>query len=153
MTAISYLPGWAVRLAGAAADLPACRRGNVIVESALLMVPLLMMIFGFFELGRYFFVSDALADAAREAARSAIVRGASSSAPATAANIEAMVRARAPTMVDPAQLRVTVTHIPNNSPGSKVQIQVDYPLGFFLPGVGALGPLNISKVAAMTISR
>ena len=153
MIRTARLPRWATRLGRGAADLSACRRGNLIVESALLMMPLLMMIFGFFELGRYFFVGDALADAAREAARAAIVRGASSDAPATPASIEAMVRARAPSMIDPTQLRVTVSHIPNNSPGSKVQIQVDYPLGFFLPGIGALGPLNVTKIAAMTISR
>ena len=130
-----------------------CARGNVIVESALLMAPLLIMIFGFFELGRYFFVADALADAARAAARVAIVRGATSSSPATPSTIEAIVRGKAPGMVDQTQLRVTVTHMPNNIPGSKVEVRVEYPLGFFLPGVGALGPLNITKLASMTISR
>lgn len=153
MTRLDVVPGRVAGLAASAAGVCADRRGNVIIEAALLMMPLLMMIFGFFELGRYFFVSDALADAAREGARAAIVRGATSAAPATEAEIVAMVRARAPTMIDPNRLTVSVSFSPNNSPGARVEIQVNYPIGFMLPGIGVLGPLNISKVAAMTISR
>ena len=130
-----------------------CEAGNVIVEFALLAAPLLLMIFGFFELGRYFFINDALADAARDAARFAIVRGSASDAPATVDDVTAMVRNKAPAMAVPTKLDVSVRYQPNNSPGSKVLVQVTYPMTLIFPGFAVLGPLTLTKTASMTISR
>ena len=134
-------------------DVAACEGGNVVVEFALLLMPMLLIIFGFFEFGRYFFINDSLADAAREAARAAIVRGAASDDPATSAEIAAIVRRKVPTMVERDLLDVSVTYQPNNSPGSKVFVEVTYPIVFFLPGMSGLPAITINKVASMTISR
>jgi hypothetical protein len=53
-------------------------RGQTLVEFALLLPMLLMMLVGVFDLGRVVFANDTVSNAAREAARFAIVHGGSS---------------------------------------------------------------------------
>jgi Flp pilus assembly protein TadG len=56
-------------------------RGQSLVETALILPILVLMLTGFFDLGRVVLANDALSHAAREAARYAIVHGGSSANP------------------------------------------------------------------------
>ena len=56
-------------------------RGQTMVEFALVLPILMLLLVGFFDLGRVVLANDALGHAAREAARYAIVHGASSANP------------------------------------------------------------------------
>lgn len=138
-----------LRLAAAARD----RRGNAVVEFALLSLPMVLILLGFFEFGRYFYLAESLANAAREGARAAAVRGAASPAPVTPREVEAIVRRHAPVFVPPQRLQVTTRFDPDNSPGSSVSVTVAYGYGILVPLVAALGPVEIEKQAALTISR
>lgn len=127
-----------------------CRSGNVAVEFALLLTPVLMIVFGFIEFGRFFYLQDALANAAREGARWATVRGKASDDPATAQEIAAYVTERSPSIALPT---VEVSFEPSNAPGGKVTVQVRYPFEPVVPGLNLLGSFMIDKTSSMTISR
>ncbi len=129
------------------------RRGNAVVELSLIAAPLLAIIVAFFEMGRYFFLQENLANAAREGARAAAVRGAASPDPATEADIAGIVRRHAPRFVRPDDLRVSLTFEPDNSPGGRAVVRVDYHYVFILPGLSHLTDFDVSRLAAMTISR
>jgi hypothetical protein len=129
------------------------RRGNAVVELSLIAAPLLAIIIAFFEMGRYFFLQENLANAAREGARAAAVRGAASPDPANQEDIAAIVRRHAPRFVRPDDVRVTLTFEPDNSPGARAVVRVDYHYVFILPGLSHFTNFDISGLAAMTISR
>ena len=128
-------------------------RGNAVVEFALLSLPMLMIILGFFELGRYFYLSESLANAAREGARAAAVRGAASPDPADEADITTVVHAHAPGFVPANSLRVSARYTPDNSPGANVGVTVAYSYRLLVPWVAAFTTIDIEKHAALTISR
>jgi hypothetical protein len=86
------------------------------------------------------------AHAAKEGARYAIVHGAESGRPASAADIEAYVRARASGMT---QVYVKTTWVPGKNPGSVVQVRVDCP---FQPFLSWLGDWKVSSTSRMVVS-
>lgn len=61
-------------------------RGQGLVEFAIVLPVLMLLLVGFFDLGRVILAHDALGHAAREAARYAIVHGASSANPLSGPN-------------------------------------------------------------------
>ena len=127
--------------------------GNVVVEFALLALPIMIIVLTFFELGRYFFLTEALANAAREGARAAAVRGSASPDPATPDDVSRFVRRLAPNFVRREDVAVMTMYDPDNAPGSNVAVRVEYSYRLLVPWVASYTTVGITKSAAMTISR
>jgi Flp pilus assembly protein TadG len=125
--------------------------GSITVEFALTLPIVMSLLYGFVELSHYAYADIALADAARDGARYAMVRGATSASPATGTTITSYVKGRL-TLLDPSQVTVTVSYEPNNSAGSVVDVQLSYPFTPFLPGFGYIGAKTLLTSSAMTIT-
>lgn len=130
-----------------------CNAGSVAIQLALLMPCMLLLIFGCVELSRYYFVSEVMANAVREGARAAIVRGAESYAPADEAEITGIVRTHLDLLPDAQAVDIGVVFSPDNSPGSRVTVNASYRFVPTLPLPDELADLEIRQVAVMTISR
>ena len=126
--------------------------GTAIIEFAFLMPAFLLILYGLIEFGHYGYMRVALADAAREGVRYAMVRGAASAAPATSTSITAYVRSRI-ALLDGSDVTVTSTFTPDNQPGSLVKVQVSYPYEPFLLGYNFLTAATVTDSAQMTIAQ
>lgn len=111
--------------------------GTVAIEMAFLLPAFLLFLYGILELSHYAFTEIALGDAARLGARYAMVRGATSSAPATASSIASYVKGEIG-LVNPNDVTVETTWSPNNDPGSVVTVETSYPFVPYLPDLGGL---------------
>jgi len=98
--------------------------GTALVEFGLVIVVFFMFVFGVMDFGRALYTYHFVSNAACEATRYAMVRGSSSTEPATAADIESYVKSLAPQGIDPSNLTVSTSWIPSHAPGSSVRIQV-----------------------------
>jgi len=101
------------------------RRGSVMYESALVLLVYAVMMAGIMELGMIGFAVNAVSFAAHRAARYAAVRGSSSGNPATAGQITTSAEGYAAPL-NAANLAVAVSWLPDNNPGSTVQVKVSY---------------------------
>ena len=101
------------------------RRGGAIVESALVFLVFAVLVAGIMELGVIGFASNSVAFAAHRAARFGSMRGSSSGHPATIADIQASATSYA-SPLNPSNVQVSVTWLPNNQPGSSVQVTVAF---------------------------
>jgi Flp pilus assembly protein TadG len=126
------------------------QRGATVVESALVLVFLIMLVVGTFEFGRAVWTYNTIGYAGRVAARYAQVRG--TETPATDSEIEAVVAANA-VGLDPDQLTVATSWYPDREPGSTVTVQVDYPHRFaiMLPGLSS-SILNVQNRSMAVVS-
>ncbi len=84
-----------------------------------------------------------------EGVRYAIVRGATSDAPASSDDIAGFVKGRI-TGLAPDDVSVAVSWNPDNRPGSAVTVQVDYGFGFIGLDVA---PVTLSRASTSVISR
>lgn len=132
-------------------NLLCCRAGAGAVEFAFTLPILLLVVAGIAELGRAIYTGDVLANAVREAGRSAIVRGSASGSPMTVSQVEDLVRTRAATLTT-SDVAVTVTYSPNNDPGSQVTIQARYPFAFVVPPFSSFGPITIARATNLYIA-
>lgn len=126
-------------------------RGSVMIETALSLLVFLMILFGIMDYGRALFAYNFVSFAAGQGARYAMVRGSSSSTPATATTVQDYVRNQA-VALDKNAITVATTWAPDNKPGSTVQVAVTYsfqPVVPFLPS-SAMVFKNTTK---MTITR
>lgn len=98
--------------------------GTALVEFGLVIVVFFMFVFGVMDFGRALYTYHFVSNAACEATRYAMVRGSSSTDPATAAEIEGYVKSLAPQGIDPNTLTVSTSWSPSHAPGSSVRIQV-----------------------------
>ena len=126
------------------------RRGHVLLEFALTWtVFLLVTVVGIMDFGRGIWAYNVLAHSSHEGVRYAIVHGAESATPATAADIQTFVRSRA-TFLDPSSVQVNVTWAPDNSPRSLVEVETRHTfqplMGFMLPDI------PLSSTATMMIT-
>jgi Flp pilus assembly protein TadG len=114
------------------------RRGNTLVEMALIAVLLFLMLFAMVEFGRMALVYANIANAARVGARYAIVHGATNTGsgasgangPGATAEIESIVKDYTKGgLLDTTRMNITVTYPDGglNTPGSRVTVQVRYP--------------------------
>ena len=101
------------------------QRGSAIIELALTFVGFLLLSIGAMEFGMAVYTWNTCVSSAQDAARWASVRGSLSSPAATADDVTAEVKTLA-TALDPSKLTVSTSWIPNNSPGSLVQVTVNY---------------------------
>lgn len=108
------------------------QRGSVVIEFALTLMPALMLTLGMTDFGRGIWTYNTLSYAAREGARYAVVHGDESSTPATTTKITEIVTNWA-VGLDPSKLTVTTTWDPDNSPGSEVEVDVNYDFQTVVP--------------------
>ena len=127
------------------------RQGATMVEFLLVSVQLCLLMLAAFEFGRMVLIYTNVANAARIGVRYAITHGSSrigaagtTDGPATAAQIEAMVRDYARSgLVDTSRVIVTVAWPTNKEPGTPVSVTVTYQYDPFL--VAAFGAvLNVN---------
>ncbi|HEY1581198.1 MAG TPA: TadE/TadG family type IV pilus assembly protein [Terracidiphilus sp.] len=169
-----------VELAAARRRCALCEEGSSLVEMALSCLILIPVLFGIIQLSFALYCYHYAADAAREATRFAIVRGANcpgdmnnaycsptdgGQAGATANDIAQYVNklgypysASATTSVQwctnsgtiPATWTSCSTSL-NNAVGNQVQVKVTYSYPFIVPFMKTDNPLNMGSVASMTI--
>lgn len=122
------------------------RRGSTLVESSVVAATFLLLLAGIMECGRLGFAYNAVSFAAQRAARYAAVRGSGSGHPASAADVEAAAKGYTAAL-DNSKVTVTTTWVPDNHPGSTVQVKVAYRF------VTALVPLSAGTMALQTTTR
>ena len=126
------------------------REGQSLVEFALSSVLFFSLIFGIIQFGRAVWQYNTVSNLAQEGARWASVRGASSSTPATAAQLQAYVQSKSPGFT------VTTTATPSNpsavAPGSVISVRV---VSSFAPGMALLpaATLSLESTANMVVMR
>jgi Flp pilus assembly protein TadG len=101
------------------------RRGGTMIESALVFMVLAVVMAGIMELGVIGFAGNSVAFAAHRAARFGSLRGGASGRPASISDIQASATSYAAPL-NPANVQVTVTWLPDNQPGSSVQVTVAF---------------------------
>ena len=102
-------------------------RGNALVESALVLWPFLLLVFGLIQIGFIIWSNNTLAYAVDAGVRYASLNGARSSTPATETSIRQSVIDNA-TGLNPAILTVNVVWTPSNRPGNTVSVTASYPV-------------------------
>ena len=112
------------------------RRGSTLVESAVVATVFLMLLAGVMEFGRLGFAYNCVSFAAQRAARFASVRGSSSGHAALASDVASAAKGYA--LLNAAQMTVATTWLPNNQPGSTVQVIVTYTFKSVLVPVGTM---------------
>jgi Flp pilus assembly protein TadG len=101
------------------------QRGTVVLEFGLAFLVFFAVACGIMEFGRIVASYNILAGATREATRYATVHGSASGAPASATDIQNLVRSWA-IGLDRSSVLVTTTWSPGNGPGSRVRVQSRY---------------------------
>jgi Flp pilus assembly protein TadG len=146
------------------------------VEIALSSMIVLLSVFGIMECCRAMYYEHAVYDAARSAARYAIVRGSSwsgvpcastisASCEASSANISAYAQANISPGLTPASVAVISTWPGRsatgaacdttngvNSPGCVVSVQISYPFRFLLP-MPSVATIQLKSSATVTVSQ
>jgi len=128
------------------------------VELALTVLVLLTVMFGVVEFSRALYTYHFVSNAAREATRYAMVRGASctswgTACPASATDIQNYVKGIVPTGIDPSAITVTTTWNPDNKPGSSVQVTVQYNLHSLFAFLPSSGSRTLTSTSQMVISQ
>jgi Flp pilus assembly protein TadG len=130
--------------------LPACLRGQNMVEFALIAPIFFMILFGCFELGRLAYINHSLENATREGARFAMVRGSKSTTPATQTQIIDLVRDRA-TGVD-GTITVTASGLGGNPDnGDTVTVTSSYDFHFIVGGLLGLSDKTLQHSSTVPI--
>jgi Flp pilus assembly protein TadG len=101
------------------------RRGSTLVESSVVAAVFLLLVAAIIEFGRLGLAYNEVSFAAQSAARYAAVRGSSSGHPAAPADIRAAAKYYTGAL-DNTKVTVTPSWIPDNHPGSEVQVVVSY---------------------------
>ena len=150
------------------------QRGATLPETALVIGVVLMLMFGIIDFSRYMYTYGFVANAARQGARWAMVRGSLSctNAPnlvhcnATPAQIQSYVQSLSVGLTNSASITVNQTAsnvwptctplaaggASGNAPGCIVAVQVSYPFKFILPYLP--GPTyNMTSTSKMIITQ
>ncbi len=126
------------------------RRGGLAIEFGFAMPVLILMTVGLIDISMLLWSSSTIENAAADGARYAVVNGATSATPKTAAEIETFVRTSA-VGVPATALNVDVTWQPNNQSGGRVTVALDYNHNFLIGGLIGLAPVEINKTARMIV--
>ena len=86
------------------------QRGATLVEFAMASVLFFTVLFGIIDFGQSVWRYNMMADLAQEGARWASVRGATSNAPASSADVQTYVRSRSSAVVTVSTTRVNASH-------------------------------------------
>ena len=98
------------------------RSGAAAVEFVLIAPVFIGLMVGGLDLGRYLFLQHELTSVVQDAGRFAMIRGSSSSTPATPGNV-ANFATQQLRFNDAANVIFTVTFLPNNTRGSTVRVR------------------------------
>lgn len=127
-------------------------RGASMVEMALVATATLLIVFGIMDFGRFVYTDHAVANLARAGSRWAMVRGSTSTSPASSANVTTYVQGIVTPLLAPSSITVTTTWPgaspgtitassptcpssaggTNNTPGNFVCVQVSYTYNFMV---------------------
>lgn len=130
--------------------LRADRRGALAIEFGFALPVLILITAGLFDVSLLLWSSSTIKNAAAEGARFAVVNGAQSPSPASAADIETFIRTQA-VGVPATALNVDVTWQPNNQSGSRVTVALAYTHNFLIGGLIGLDPVAINKTSRMIV--
>lgn len=121
------------------------RRGQALVEFALVLPVLVLLLFASVDFSRAFFTLQAVTHASREGARSGIVSG------ATAADVNGAVNTRLVSAGLTQTASVTVTGVDGAASGDPTTVTVSYPFqtlgGSLIPGWS--GTVTLSQTTVM----
>jgi Flp pilus assembly protein TadG len=123
--------------------------GAAAVEFVLLLPLFAAILIGGFDLGRYVFLQNELTGAVQEAGRFAMIRGNSSSNPATEDDVITFARERI-VFNDVDSVTITVTFRPDNSKGSTVEVRAQASFSA-LAGLLELSNLNLDATSSNVI--
>jgi Flp pilus assembly protein TadG len=127
------------------------QRGSTVIEFGLAFLLFFTILYATMEFGRIVASYDILAGATREATRYAIVHGSASGSPASASDIQNIVR-RWAIGLDRNSVVVTTTWSPGNGPGSLVRVQSSYTVQPFT-GLILHSGLTLKSSSELTISQ
>jgi len=121
-------------------------RGSTLIESSIVAVVFLLLLTGIMEFGRLGLAYNEVSFAAQCAARYAAVRGSSSGHPAGASDVLAAAKVYTGAL-DNSKVTVSTTWLPDNNPGSTVQVKVSYNFATVLV------PLTATTLPVQTTAR
>lgn len=122
--------------------------GASAVEFAFVVPVLLILMLGAIDGGRAMLAFNTVEKLAKDGARYASVRGSEHASPATQSEIRDYVRARATGLN--GVVSVNVNWLPDNNPGSTVDVAVSYPFDtLFLP----FNAITFNRTATLNIMR
>jgi Flp pilus assembly protein TadG len=101
------------------------QRGSSVLEFGLAFLVFLSIMYGIMEFGRVVASYNIVSGAAREGVRYAMVHGSASATPASASDIQTVVRGWA-IGLDTSSVAVTTTWPSGNAPGGKVNVKATY---------------------------
>src|SRR5438309_10633519 len=125
------------------------QKGNTIVESGLVMLAFLLILFGILDFGRMVWSYTLVSYSAREATRYAMVRGLASGHTASVNDIKSVVTKSA-LGLDPNSITTNVTFNPDQSAGSTVKVAVTYNFSAIAPYIPS-GLLALKSTSQMVI--
>lgn len=123
------------------------RRGQALVELALVLPVLLLILFGIVEFGRIFHAYLVIANAARVGAREGAITNDNT-------DIRDAVRTAADHSLDLSRLSITISPDPaNRNKGDSLTVEVDYNVKVFAPIIAQLvpDPFPINSTMVMRI--
>ena len=120
--------------------------GSALIEYAIAFIAFMLLMFGITGFGHALYAYHFVSNVARDASRWAAVNGATcgsdnscngvggmNTGPADGPAITNYVTNHTPPGIDPSQITVTSTWIPDKNPGSTVEVQVQYNFTFIFP--------------------
>jgi Flp pilus assembly protein TadG len=122
------------------------QRGGTLVEGALVFLVFAILMAGIMELGVVGFAANSVSFAAHRAARFGSLRGGASGRPASISEIQASATSAAAPL-NALNLNVAVAWLPDNQPGSSVQVTVSYGIR------PALLPLSRTILTIQSVAR
>lgn len=125
------------------------QRGAYLVEYSLVILVFLVVLFGIMEFGRIVTAYNVLSGATREGTRYAIVHGSRSGVPATASDVQGIVR-RWCIGLDASAVTVTTEWPSGNFSGAPVTVTTRYDI---TPVVGFISSFTIGSRSQMVISQ
>lgn len=124
------------------------RRGVSSLQFAMVVPAVIATVMGTVDMGRMMMAQNTLVHAANEAVRFAMVRSATSEQAASEQDIVDLVKGRM-TGLHANQATVSVSWTPQNQPGGRVTVNVDYPYELSALGLGTIN-LNGSSSTFIT---
>ena len=132
------------------------RRGASMVEFALGFMLFLSLIFATFDLGGAVWTYTSVTHAAKQAVRFATIHGAENPVTKNGSNvtdetIKQIAKSAAPGL-DPEQMRVRITWLPDNTRGSNVKVDVAYNHSFVVGGLlGLADAIKVERSSTMLV--
>jgi Flp pilus assembly protein TadG len=125
--------------------------GQATTEFAIVGAVFLILLLGMIEFSAAMYAYDFVSYAASQTARYAMVRGSTSTSPATLSQLQTYAQSLA-SGLNTANLSTTAAWTPNNQPGSLVQVTVQYNFQF-VGGLFASATFPFTDTVQMRIAR